>query len=345
MPPLPQGDLGAILRPARHGDAARDLGHQPEALAEAVGISRITQLRIERCRAVPRMETLNRLLTALDLKTADVAVRGHGTIATLLSADIPHADRELDLGANLRHRRRKFSLSIAVAAVAAGVSASQLSHIERGQSRHSRWFAWHSDDPDLHEDDRGRVYVHPVLDDFRRGRCDADVRGPSTWVCNLPVQRLKHIGPGIRIVLELIEKRTRSRLDEGRIGLFVTAQKFALPRHPVALLFAERQVVAGCADKPALAERRIKKADFLALDNVAVLLGTNVPAAFADRQLEEIGKVRQIGVTVPSFAAVLWMVVGTRRIALMHDGWPAQCGRACRSCWYPCPLFFPKWPR
>ncbi|GHH06812.1 hypothetical protein GCM10008023_00140 [Sphingomonas glacialis] len=103
--------------------------------------------------------------------------------------------------------------------------------------------------------------------------------------------------------------------------------------------------VAGCADNPALAERRIRKADFLALDHVAVLLGTNVPAAFADRQLEEIGKVRQMGVTVPSFAAVLWMVVGTRRIALMHDGWPAQCGRACRSCWYPCPLFFPKWPK
>ena len=159
------------------------------------------------------------------------------------------------------------------------------------------------------------------------------------------VQRLKHIAAGIRIVLELIEKRTRSRLDEGRIGLFVTPQEFALPRHPVALLFAERHGVAGCADKPALAERRIRKADFLALDHVAVLLGTNVPAAFADRQLEEIGKVRQIGVTVPSFAAVVWMVVGTRRIALMRDGWRARCGRACRSCWYPCPLFFPKWPR
>ncbi|MET3762066.1 DNA-binding transcriptional LysR family regulator [Sphingomonas sp. UYEF23] len=231
-------------------------------------------------------------------------------------------------------------MSIAVAAVAAGVSASQLSHIERGQSRHSRWFAWHSDDPDLHEDDRGRVYVHPVLDDFRRGRCDADVRGPSTWVCNLPVHRLKHIAPGIRIVLELPAQRTRSRLDEGRLGLFVTPQEFASPRHPVVLLFAERHGVVGCADNPALAERRMIKNDFLALDHVAVLLCTNVPAAFADRQLEEIGKVRQIGVTVPSFAAVLWMVVGTRRIALMHDGWRASMRTCLPIVLVPVPFVF-----
>lgn len=133
------------------------------------------------------------------------------------------------------------------------------------------------------------------------------------------VQRLEQVAPGVRIVLELPDERTRARLDEGRIDLFVTPQEFASSRHPVALLFTERHVVVGCADNPALGEGRISEADFLALDHVAVLLGTNVPAAFADRQLEQIGKVRQIGVTVPSFAAVPWMVVGTRRIALMHE--------------------------
>lgn len=181
---LPRGyialrvDLGDILRAARRGDAGRDFGHKQETLAALVGISRITLSRIERGRATPRMDTLNRLMAAFDLKTVDVAVRGQGATPALLAADTIRADKEADLGAALRDWRRELGLSLAVVVAAAGVSASQLSRIERGQSRYSRWFAWHPDDTHLHEDDRRRVFVNPVLDSLRRGRWDSDPGGP-----------------------------------------------------------------------------------------------------------------------------------------------------------------------
>lgn len=156
------------------------------------------------------------------------------------------------------------------------------------------------------------------------------------------VQRLERSAPGVRIVLELPDERTAARLDAGRIDLFVTPREFASPRHPLETLFTERHIVVGCATNPALAGGRISEADFLALDHVAVLLGTNVPAAFADRQLEQLGKVRRIGVTVPSFAAVPWMVVGTRRIALMHARLASLMHTRLPIALAPVPFAFPE---
>lgn len=78
--------------------------------------------------------------------------------------------RDADLGARLRHQRRLFRLSIAeVAGAAGGVSAAQLSRVERGQSRRSHLIAWCTRDPDLRGDDRPRVFVNPVLNDLVAG--------------------------------------------------------------------------------------------------------------------------------------------------------------------------------
>lgn len=156
------------------------------------------------------------------------------------------------------------------------------------------------------------------------------------------VQRLETAAPAVRIVLELPDERTAARLEEGRIDLFVTPQEFASPRHPIEPLFTERHVVVGCADNPAFAGGCISEADWRALDHVAVLLGTNVPAAFADRQLEQLGRVRRIGVTVPSFAAVPWMVVGTRRIALMHARLAGLMSARLPIAVVPLPFAFPE---
>lgn len=165
-----RADLGAVLRHARRSEAGREFGHKQDVLAGAVGISRITLSRIERGHAVPRMDTLNRLMDALDLETADVLEKGQGAQPALRAADTLRADKEANLGAAIRDARHGRGLSIERVAEAAGVSAAQLSRIERGQSRHSRWFGWHADDEHLDEDDRRRVFLSPVLADLFRGR-------------------------------------------------------------------------------------------------------------------------------------------------------------------------------
>lgn len=130
-------------------------------------------------------------------------------------------------------------------------------------------------------------------------------------------EQLGREAPGLRLSLELPSERTALRLDEGKIDLLIVPEEFAAQRHPLEPAFEERHVVVGARDHPALAGP-ISREDFLALEHVGVMLGTDVPGAFADRQLEQLGVSRRIGVTVPSFAAVPWMLVGTRRIALMH---------------------------
>ncbi|WP_425288456.1 hypothetical protein [Sphingomonas gellani] len=56
-----------------------------------------------------------------------------------------------------------------VAAAAGGVSAAQISRIERGQSRRSRLIAWCTGDPDLRGNDSPRIFVNPVLDELVDG--------------------------------------------------------------------------------------------------------------------------------------------------------------------------------
>lgn len=131
------------------------------------------------------------------------------------------------------------------------------------------------------------------------------------------VEHLGREAPGLRLSLELTSDRTALRLDDGKIDLVVLPEEFAAPRHPLELVFEEWHVVVGARDHPALAGP-ISHDDFCALEHVAVMVGADVPAAFADRQLEQLGVTRRVGVTVPSFAAVPWMLAGTQRIGLMH---------------------------
>lgn len=155
------------------------------------------------------------------------------------------------------------------------------------------------------------------------------------------MQRLATAASGIRIVLELPGERTAARLDEGRIDLFVTPEEFASPRHPLEPLFAERHVVVGWSGNPVLERGTIDEDAFLAAEHVGVLLGTDAPAAFADRQLEQLGKARRITVTVPSFAAVPWMVIETTRLALMHERLARLVQRHLPIAVTPLPFAFP----
>lgn len=164
------GDLGDRLRQARKGPKGQHFGHKQEMLAHAVGISRSTLSRIEKGHVVPRMDTLERLMAALDITNDVVGEPGLTGAGQLMSPRSIKDAKDADLGARLREQRRLLRLSIAEVAVAAGgLSAAQLSRVERGQSRRSRLIVWCTRDPDLRGDDRPRVFVNPVLDELVDG--------------------------------------------------------------------------------------------------------------------------------------------------------------------------------
>ena len=131
------------------------------------------------------------------------------------------------------------------------------------------------------------------------------------------LQRLHHAAPKVRVIIEQPGERTAARLEEGKLDLLITPEEYASPRHPLELAFEESHVAVGWDQNPVF-RQPLTKAAFLSADHVGVMVGTDAPAAFADRQLEQLGVTRQVGITVADFAAVPWMVIGTLRIGLMH---------------------------
>jgi len=178
-------DLGKRLLEARKGRKGHDFGHKQEWLAHAAGISRSTLSRIEKGHVVPRMDTLERLMEALNLDMAEVGFTEERLKQEPLSPESDEAEKreeeDRSLGARLREQRRKLHLTIAQVAVAAGLDPSQISRVERGQLRRSRMVEWYVPDGDFHKDYRRRVFVNEVLDDLAdgvwrpdRGRRDAE---------------------------------------------------------------------------------------------------------------------------------------------------------------------------
>ena len=61
--------------------------------------------------------------------------------------------------------------------------------------------------------------------------------------------------------------------------------------------------------------------------HVDVALGSDRTPAFADRQLLLMGVNRRIELTAASFAVLPWLVMGTRRLAVMHERLANTAGR------------------
>jgi DNA-binding transcriptional LysR family regulator len=65
--------------------------------------------------------------------------------------------------------------------------------------------------------------------------------------------------------------------------------------------------------------RRLNTADFVRSAHVAVAIGPNSQPDYAERHLQNHAEGRTIEVYAPSFAVVPWLVIGTQRIAVMHE--------------------------
>lgn len=131
--------------------------------------------------------------------------------------------------------------------------------------------------------------------------------------------RLAEEAPGVRIECQLPHPLIAHELDEGQIDVMITPEYVISNNHPSYLLYQEPQLVAGWSGNPALAGGRISEAAFFEAGHVAVAIGTRGAASYADRQLELMGRKRDIQVTAPFFTAVPWLLERTARLALVHS--------------------------
>ena len=134
-------DLGDILRRQRteggHGSTA--------TVAAAIGISRESLSRIENGRSQARPQTLDALLSLYDLDWEAIASRGETKRTPRYFDDSWEGELRAEQGAALRRGRLSEKLSLAEVGRRCGISASQLSRIERGEAPRSTAFGQRTD--------------------------------------------------------------------------------------------------------------------------------------------------------------------------------------------------------
>jgi DNA-binding transcriptional LysR family regulator len=132
------------------------------------------------------------------------------------------------------------------------------------------------------------------------------------------VARLAEIAPRLRLDIMVPTDQAAQQLDEGKIDLLITPDLYISSDHPAELLFEEQHVIVGWRENP-IFQHEVTESVFFGAGHIAVRMGNLRTPAFADRQLELMGRKRRIEITAGSFAIVPWLLRGTSRLALMHE--------------------------
>lgn len=134
-----------------------------------------------------------------------------------------------------------------------------------------------------------------------------------------PAMRFMHrAAPRIQFDIKLPNEQMLAEFDRGDIDLVLTPEEFVLTNHPTELLLEEKHVVVGWDQNPILGPE-FSRADFLRSSHIAVTLGSNRQQTYAERYLERsVGK-RRVELFVPNFTLVPWLLVGTNRLAVVHE--------------------------
>ena len=154
-------------------------------------------------------------------------------------------------------------------------------------------------------------------------------------------ERLASIAPNVQ--LELVQPNDESipLLEQGKADLMITPEPYMAPCHPTDLLFEEAQVVAGWAGNP-IFQTGLTEEAFYAAGHVTVVVGSNRTPAFADSQLERMTRQRRVEIVVASFASAPWFLIGSSRLAVLHERLVRAVIPRCDLAFAPMPFAFPR---
>ncbi len=175
---LPKGfshlraDLGQILKDHRTGVRGVVDPISQHKLARRVGISRVALSRIENGHIWPQGSTLDRIMEELEIDWPQVAIAGDSGRPALLFDGSLQGTKIYQLCQRLRLEREALGWSLAELSRHSGVSAAQLSRIERAQGGRSGVLTWHPDDLGEVPGDHRVVFGNPILADLAAGRFD-----------------------------------------------------------------------------------------------------------------------------------------------------------------------------
>ncbi len=144
------------------------------------------------------------------------------------------------------------------------------------------------------------------------------------------------------IGIDLIPPSTEAQtaLERGELDLLLTPEEHCVAGHPAELLFEERHVVAGWKDSPLFASEITEKG-FLAAGHIAVRIGGANRASFAETHLGDRSQARRIEIIASSFTSVPDLLVGTNRLAVMHERLARVMAQRLPIAWQELPFTFP----
>ena len=154
------------------------------------------------------------------------------------------------------------------------------------------------------------------------------------------VPRIEKQAPHIGLDLVAPSQEAQTALERGELDLMLTPEEHCVPAHPTELLFEERHVVVGWKDNPLIAAPLTEEAFFDA-GHVAVRIGQTSRASFAESHLDAFARKRRIEITAASFTTVPDLLIGTRRLAVMHERLARLMAQRLPIVLHPLPFAFP----
>lgn len=133
------------------------------------------------------------------------------------------------------------------------------------------------------------------------------------------IGRIARLAPGIRIELRRPPGDIEESFERGNIDLIVLPEQYAMKLdHPNQQLLSDTHVCMVCNNHP-LAAEDLTMDRYLDLGHVAVRLGEEGSIAFEEWFLPRYGRQRRVECTVDYFSAVPMLLLGTDRIATLHE--------------------------
>lgn len=132
------------------------------------------------------------------------------------------------------------------------------------------------------------------------------------------LRRLEKLAPHITVEIRPFSDAPLESLERGDIDLLVIARDFLSDAHPSASLFSDRFVCVAWS-KNSLIDDTISVEQFVNLGHVVVKYGSKGVAHIQEKFFAARGYVRRVEIVATSFSAVPHFLVGTDRIAVMHE--------------------------
>ncbi|KPL67153.1 LysR family transcriptional regulator [Erythrobacter sp. SG61-1L] len=154
------------------------------------------------------------------------------------------------------------------------------------------------------------------------------------------VAAIQQVAPSVGLDLVPPSEEAQIALERGELDLLVTPEEHCVHGHPAEFLFEERHVVAGWSENPLLATR-LTEQNFFEAGHVAVKIGQANRASFAESHLDSLARKRRIEITTTSFTTVPDLLVGTHRLAVMHERLASLMAQRLPIGWQELPFAFP----